>query len=66
MNRWACGSGCCRAGVMTELPGTLELVETDIGAGTEDVMLVVATVAAPVAADNCWGFVRLPSSWFKF
>ena len=53
MNRWACGSGCCRAGVMTELPGTLELVETEMAAGTEGVMLVVATVAAPVAVDSC-------------
>ena len=54
---------------MTELPGTLELAETDITAGTEGVLLVVAAMlAAPVAAaaDNCCGSVRLPSNWFKF
>ena len=52
---------------MTELPGTLELAETDITAGTEGVLLVVM-LAAPVAAaaDNCCGSVRLPSNWFKF
>ena len=45
---------------MTELPGTLELAETEMAAGREGVLLVV------VPTGDCCGLVRLPSSWFKF
>ena len=64
---------------MTELPGTLELEETEIAvmcwgsgdraAAKDDVVLLLplAVVVGPVTApDNCCGLVRLPRSWFRF